>query len=87
MLTTAKHVLLIPRVVTGVLVLQLSHYITTFPYVCSADPHAGQDVRTCGRNADVPIAEGLVVVGAAECAHRKIALPGHLPVSAHESTG
>lgn len=51
------------------------------------DPHAGQDVRTGGRNADVSFAEGLVAVGPAKRPHRQITLSGHLPVSAHQSTG
>lgn len=49
--------------------------------------HADQDLRTGGRNADVSFAKGLVTVGPAKRPHRQVALPGHLPVSAHQSVG
>jgi len=51
------------------------------------DPYSGQNVRTSGRNEDVPFAEGLVVIGSTKRPHRKIALPGHLQMSAHQSSG
>jgi len=51
------------------------------------DPYAGQNMRTGGRNEDVPFAEGLVVIGSTKRPHRQVALPGHLQMSAHQSAG
>jgi len=56
-------------------------------HVRLTDPHAGQDVRTSGRNEDLPFAEGLVAVGPAKRTYWQVALPGHLQVSAHQSAG